>query len=374
MSRYGWMKKAACAAALSVMLFAGMAGAQTVAEGNWLNLFDGESLFGWTQFGDVNWSVANGALVADKGTGGWLASTCQFTDFELSVKIKVSGKSTAGIVFRTGLEGHYTDNGGAAILLNAEDGKDFQQVDVKVIGAQVTATVDGKAVEGLAVKRLRGYVGIQYHKTQNAGCGPNIEVAEFKLRPLNLTPLFNGKDLTGWDIIPDHASVFSVVDGALNIKNGNGQIETAGLYEDFMLQLDIFSNGEHLNSGVFFRTPKGVFWKGYESQVRNQWQDDDRTKPVDFGTGGIYGVQESRKVVSSDKEWFHKTIVCEGNHMAVWLNGYLVSDLYDTRPVNDKADGKTGFVNEPGTINLQGHDPTTDLSFKNINIQTYPEQ
>ena len=34
-------------------------------------------------------------------------------------------------------------------------------------------------------------------------------------------------------------------------------------------------------------------------------------------------------------------------------------------------DGKRGYVPEAGTIHLQGHDPTTDLSFKNIQIQEY---
>jgi hypothetical protein len=199
-----------------------------------------------------------------------------------------------------------------------------------------------------------------------------VEVAELALRPLNLKPLFNGTDLTGWNIIPGHKSEFNVVDGTINIKNGNGQIETAGVYKDFVLQLDIFSNGDHLNSGVFFHGPVGKFWKGYESQVRNQWEGEDRTKPVDFGTGGIYGNQASRKVVSSDREWFKKTIVCDGNHMAVWLNGYPVSDFLDTRPVSKDWNGKEGYVPGPGTIHLQGHDPTTDLSFKNINLQEYP--
>ena len=35
--------------------------------------------------------------------------------------------------------------------------------------------------------------------------------------------------------------------------------------------------------------------------------------------------------------------------------------------------GSTSAVPEAGTIHLQGHDPTTDLSFKNINLQSYDE-
>ena len=40
--------------------------------------------------------------------------------------------------------------------------------------------------------------------------------------------------------------------------------------------------------------------------------------------------------------------------------------------INKSYNAKEGFVGEAGTIHLQGHDPTTDLSFKNINIQEYP--
>ncbi len=140
-----------------------------------------------------------------------------------------------------------------------------------------------------------------------------------------------------------------------------------------MLQLAIISNGDHLNSGVFFRGPKGVWWKGYESQIRNQFGRGDRTRPVDFGTGGNYGNQAARKVVSSDHEWFTKTIVANGNHTAIWIDGYQVSDYLDTRPASRNSDGKNGYVGPAGTIHLQGHDPTTDLSFKNIYVQEYPE-
>jgi len=349
--------------------------AQEILVGQPLNLFDGESLFGWVQFGDANWAAKDGVLTATEGSGGWLATTSTFANFELSAKIKVSGGKAGitGLAFRVPFDGHYSENGGAAVILN---GPGEYEVNVKAVGTDVSATVNGKPVEGLKVSNLKGHIGILYHKYQNKDKNAQIEVKSIQLKPVQLSSLFNGKDLTGWDIIPGHKSEFSVVDGALNIKNGNGQIETAGVYRDFLLQLDICANGNNpkkaLNSGVFFRGPKGVFWKGYESQIKNQWKGDDRSKPEDFGTGGIYGVQEARKVVPNDKEWFTKTIVCDGNHIAVWINGYLVSDLFDTRPVEPGGDGKEGYVPAAGTIHLQGHDPTTDMLFKNINIQVYP--
>lgn len=356
---------------LAALALAGAASAQGVSEGQWINLFDGESLYGWNVVGNGNWTVSDGQINVADGDSGYIATTAQFADFELTATLRVSGQGTGSIAFRAPASGHVTEQGGGVVYLPAGDkDAEFSVVTVRALGGDIQATVNGQAVEAAATRTI-GNIAVGFQKYHRDRRGPSIEVKEVKLRPLGLRPLFNGQDLTGWNIIPEKASVFSVIDGALSIKNGNGQIETAETFRDFIVQLDIISNGEHLNSGVFFRTPVGVFWKGYEAQVRNQWAGDDRAKPVDFGTGGIYGLNPARKVVSTDHEWFTMTISCLDNHMAVWVNGIQVSDFTDTRAVNAESDGKNGYVNTAGTLNLQGHDPTTDLSFKNINIQTY---
>ncbi len=268
------MKRASrIAAGLLLAAAANVAQAQDVAEGQWINLFDGETTFGWTAFGDIQWSVAEGELKGESGNGGWLAHNAVFQDFELTAKIKVDGPGSVGLVVRGGFDGHHTENGAGMVHIDAPERKgEWHEVTVRALGSDVTATLDGNAVEGFSASAVRGHIGIQYHRYHGTrGVGPKVYVSEVKLRPLQLTPIFNGTDLSGWNIIPDRASKFSVVDGALNILDGNGQIETDAVWKNFTLQMDIISNGEHLNSGVFFRGPKGVFWKGYESQVRNQW-------------------------------------------------------------------------------------------------------
>jgi len=60
------------------------------------------------------------------------------------------------------------------------------------------------------------------------------------------------------------------------------------------------------------------------------------------------------------------TIVANGNHLAVWVNGYQTADYTDNRPANKSA--RKGSKTDKGPISLQGHDPTTDLSFRNIRI------
>jgi hypothetical protein len=238
--------------------------------------------------------------------------------------------------------------------------------------------------------------------------GTIMFIKSIKLKPLNLKSIFNGKDLTGWKEIPGHKSKFSVTDkGELNIKDGNGDIQTEEQWDDFILQVDVISNGDHLNSGVFFRCVPGVFWAGYEAQIRNEWQTTvtlkdgqsftgsmtekgdnvelkirretktfakpdiasithHRDKAIDYGTGGIYNRREARRVVSSDREYFTMTVTAFGNHLAVWVNGYLTAEYTDNRPVNDNA--RNGRKDAKGCISLQGHDPTTDLNFKNIRI------
>ena len=48
------------------------------------------------------------------------------------------------------------------------------------------------------------------------------------------------------------------------------------------------------------------------------------------------------------------------------MDGVHVVDWTDNRPANDNA--RQGYRAAPGGISIQGHDPTTDLSFRNIRI------
>jgi hypothetical protein len=58
--------------------------------------------------------------------------------------------------------------------------------------------------------------------------------------------------------------------------------------------------------------------------------------------------------------------------MAVWVNGYQVTDWTDTRAPDENP--RRGRRLEAGTLIIQGHDPTTDLSFRNMRIAELPER
>jgi Domain of Unknown Function (DUF1080) len=208
-----------------------------------------------------------------------------------------------------------------------------------------------------------------------------------------LKNVFNGKDLTGWREFPGKKSKYNVNEhGELHVKNGPGDLQTEGHWGDFVLQVECLSNGKHLNSGVFFRCRPGEYQNGYEAQIRNQFTPQPtqtytideydpqthkkigshkvRSTAVDYGTGAIYRRQPARKEVSRDHEWFTLTVVAQGNHFATWVNGYQEADWTDNRPPSDNA--RTGFRRAAGPLSLQGHDATTDLSFRSIRIAELP--
>ena len=359
----------------------------TEVTAGWISLFDGESTFGWTPRGDARWQVQDGAIAVVPGSGtGVLSTNTEFADYHLTADFWVDAAANSGIFLRCPPSGEITQ--GNAYEVNIFDKhphwptgsiNDVARVkrarkttgrwntfDIRAEGERLVVKLNGRpAVDTRATKYARGTIGLQYN-----GQG-TVKFRNVKLQPLSLKSLFNGRDLAGWKVIPGHNSVFSVTpEGYINVKNGNGDLQTEAVYGDFVLQLDIISNGTHLNSGIFYRAEPGQFWSGYESQIRNEWMGEDRTKPIDYGTGGIYNRQPARRVVSSDREWFTKTIVAHGPHMAVWINGVQVSDFTDTRPPH--ASAREGYRAKPGVISIQGHDPTTDLSFRRIRIQELP--
>jgi hypothetical protein len=360
---------------------------EEVAAG-WILLFDGETLFGWAPRGEAAWEAVDGAITYRAGSGrGLLATTTEFANFQLKVDFWIDAQANSGVFLRCPSSGDTTATNAYEVNIYDPHTKwptgsineiartsgqpktvgQWNSYDLLAEGDHLVVRLNGQTVvDGRDSKQARGAVALQ----QYDGRG-EVRFRNVKLKPLGLKSIFNGQDLTGWKEIPGRKSVYSVTpEGYLNVKNGNGDLQSEGVYGDFVFQLDIYSNGDHLNSGVFFRAEAGQFWSGYESQIRNQWEADNRAKPVDFGTGGIYGRQPARRVISSDREWFTKTIVAHGAHMAVWINGLQVSDYTDTRAPSDSA--RRGCRTKPGVLSLQGHDPTTDLSFRNLRISELP--
>ncbi len=67
----------------------------------WTTLIDGEKgLENFDRVGDVNWRAEGGAIVGDKGKGGFLLSKSSYKDFELRVEFWADHSANSGIYMR----------------------------------------------------------------------------------------------------------------------------------------------------------------------------------------------------------------------------------------------------------------------------------
>lgn len=368
-----------------------------IADG-WILLFDGETTFGWKATNKSQWTIADGMLAPRAKTTGALVTTTAFNDYELSMEYqaKDDGSPNKEILISADPQLKKVEDKMSLRIM----GSGWHRLHMTVKGAKIVeASFESKGLlggAGTAMKRPRNNSAPACSHIALAGNG--FVVRNIKLKPLGTKPLFNGKDLTGWKKFEGDTkrvkSQFTVTkEGWLSIKNGPGDLQTTGQWADFVLQLDCRTNGDNLNSGIFFRCIPGEYQNGYEAQIQNrkakepkkytiQEYDPKTHKPTgkktienwsqDYGTGAIYRRVPARRAVAKDREWFTMTVVAHGRHLATWVNGIQVSDWTDNRPENKNP--RNGCRLQKGPISLQGHDPTTDLSFRKIRLADLSEK
>jgi hypothetical protein len=358
---------------------------QEIDEG-WIALFDGQTLFGWKAHSKADWRVEDGAIVVSSGEPGLLCTTSPFADYELKVEFKAEPTTNSGVFLRTPPVAEKDDVKTRCYELNiapadnpfptgsfvqrqkaTEECQDdgWRSFHVVLEGDHATVEYNGRQVLDYhdPAPVGRGFIGLQL----NTG---RVAFRNIKLKPLGLKKLLTPNELSGWK--PGGESKFAVdAEGVLSVRAGKGQLESENSYGDFTVQLECKTNAANLNSGLFFRCIPGEAMNGYESQIHNGFKGGDRTKPVDCGTGGIFRRVDARRVMADDGQWFAKTLVAAGPHVAVWVNGYQVTDWSDTRKPDKNP--RYGLRLEAGTLQIQGHDPTTDISFRNIAAAELPE-
>ena len=172
--------------------------------------------------------------------------------------------------------------------------------------------------------------------------------------------LFNGKDLSGWELIEGTAT-YTVEDGeivgATIPKNPNGILCTKDTFANFILEMEVKVDTA-LNSGIQIRShandvngnkevygyqievdPSARAWSGgiYDSRRRG-WLVDLKDKP------------DAQKAFKNE-EWNHYRISANGDTIKTWLNNIPVATLVDSLDSN-------------GFIGLQVHQSNSDQSLK----------
>ena len=174
----------------------------------------------------------------------------------------------------------------------------------------------------------------------------------------DLAPIFNGKDLTGWQV-PDPNPFWRVVDGVLIGENDAARkghvLYTTKPYKDFIIELEARWTGE-IDSGIMLRRPELQLQIGISRSLKK-----DMT--CSFYTNAKEKYPEAGQAKDLEKhlkpgDWNKIRLQAQGDTFIAWLNGAKVVEYKDDRYPN------------PYQIGLQIHPGLVmKIEFRNIRLK-----
>ncbi len=189
------------------------------------------------------------------------------------------------------------------------------------------------------------------------------------------TPLFDGKSLKGWKA-NENPDTFKVVDGVIVAQGERAHLFYTGTadsqpdFKNFELELEVFAK-PGANSGVYFHSAfQASGWpeQGFEVQINNsQLQHGDYLELKK--TGSLYGVRNIHKPMAPDNEWFTLHVSVRANRVQIKVNQALLVDYVE--PSLTGADRQRRLTR--GTFALQGHDPESEVHFRNLRVRRLPD-
>jgi hypothetical protein len=96
------MKRALISAALFALAVSAQSGRPKLPGEDWVQLFNGKDLTGWTNIGKEKWLVEDGTIhgMAVSKEYGYLRTEKNYKDFQLAFKFKCEGDGNSGLFFR----------------------------------------------------------------------------------------------------------------------------------------------------------------------------------------------------------------------------------------------------------------------------------
>lgn len=167
-----------------------------------------------------------------------------------------------------------------------------------------------------------------------------------------LTPLFNGKDLAGWDGDPElwkveDGLVIGTCEGPDAMPHNSFLIWRGGTVKDFELRATIRVIGDN-NSGIQYRSrelPEVAPWviTGYQCDIHPAIEHNGMTyeergrgifglngKNVLLDPGGALWQLGGHAPVQVDvSQWNEYTVIARGNRLSHFINGQPTSELLD---------------------------------------------
>ncbi len=200
-------------------------------------------------------------------------------------------------------------------------------------------------------------------------------------------PLFNGKDLTGWDGNPE---LWSVEDGCITgkttgpeqLKYNQFLIWRGGKVKNFELHAKIKETGN--NTGIQYRSkelPENGKWSigGYQCDIHpahpnNAMVYEERGRGIIVQNGqGVVIDPEGKRWLASEHEpvkvdiatWHEYTVIAQGNHLIHKIDGQVTIDLLDFEESKRAFEGLLAFQIHRG--------PAMNVQIKDVMLKELPD-
>jgi hypothetical protein len=209
----------------------------------------------------------------------------------------------------------------------------------KLTGTQKRGDTDAGAVSGVRAPELK-------RKAPKAWSAPE--------------PLFNGKDLSGWEPTNPSRNNWVWQDGVMvNLKSG-ANIKTTRKFDDFKLHVEL-NSPEGANSGIYLRGR-------YEMQVE---YEPAGVEDAFHKMGAIYGmVPVEVETPRKPGQWETFDITLVGRRVTVVRDGVTI--IKDKEIAGITGGALDSNEAEPGPFYIQG-DHTGGIKFRNVTVQV-PKQ
>jgi hypothetical protein len=169
-------------------------------------------------------------------------------------------------------------------------------------------------------------------------------------------PLFNGKNLDGWEPIGDPAkSHWIVKDGLLVNETHGANLKTTRTFDDFKLHFEV-NCPEGANSGFYLHGR-------YEVQLE---YEKENSEPPERGMGSVYGrLAPSSMLPRTPGQWETFDVTLVGRTVTIVRNGVTIIDGKEIAGITGGA--LNADEGKPGPFYIQG-DHTGGLLFRNITV------
>ncbi|HEY1048098.1 MAG TPA: family 16 glycoside hydrolase, partial [Prosthecobacter sp.] len=212
-------------------------------------------------------------------------------------------------------------------------------------------------------------------------------IASFASAQDGFKPLFNGKDLTGWDGNPE---LWSVEDGCITGKTTGPEqltynqflIWRGGVVKNFELRAKVKQKGN--NTGIQYRSqerPQAGKWSigGYQCDIHPArpnnamvYEEGGRGIIVQNGQGVVIDPEGKRWLASEHDrveveiaDWHEYTIIAQGNHLVHKIDGKVAVDLLDFELAKRSLEGLVAFQIHRG--------PAMVVQIKDVMLKELPE-